>query len=224
MELNKEQIEKLFLFTEKKSVDWYDVQAEIVDHLANKIEAEMEQNASLDFETALTKVYATFGIFGFARIVKQKEEQVRKANNKLWKIEFKNQFTWPNLVRSLAIFQIILLAFKFITLDYIFISGVVAILINFIRSIRIDWKQKKSEKKLLLTKYFLFPNFLGCFYSQIFIHYWKYKRIEDISFEAQCILIALVFMVTISYLASMKVSATINKKAISLYPEAFETA
>ena len=37
MTLSKEQIQQLFLFTENKFVRWYDLQVELVDHLANKI-------------------------------------------------------------------------------------------------------------------------------------------------------------------------------------------
>jgi hypothetical protein len=224
MELNKEQIAELFSFTEKKFVQWYDVQVEIVDHLANKIEAEMEQNVTLDFKTALSKVYASFGIFGFARIVKQKEEQVRKANNKHWIKEFKNQFTWPNLARSLALLLIIHFVFQFIPLGDIFLFGFIIVIANLISKIIISKKQNKSKKKLLLTQYFLFPDFLGSIYLQIFIHFWRYKSIAEISFQAQCILVALVFLITISYLASMQVASKIKRKAQSLYPEAFKTA
>ena len=39
MELTKEQIQDLFLFTQKKMVHYYDLQIEIVDHLAEKIES-----------------------------------------------------------------------------------------------------------------------------------------------------------------------------------------
>ena len=53
MALSKEQIQQLFSFTEKKFVRWYDLQAELVDHLANKIEAEMAADVSLTFERAL---------------------------------------------------------------------------------------------------------------------------------------------------------------------------
>ena len=72
MALSKQQIDELFIFTEKKFVKWYDLQLELVDHLANKIEEELEQNPNTNLETALKKVYATFGIFGFARIVSEK--------------------------------------------------------------------------------------------------------------------------------------------------------
>ena len=107
MTLSKEQIEQLFIFTQKKFVHWYDLQVELVDHLANKIEAEMAANKALSFERALGNVYASFGIFGFAKIVSEKQEALRKANNKLLWNAIKAEFWWPNLIRSAAILIIV---------------------------------------------------------------------------------------------------------------------
>lgn len=38
MQLTKEQIQSLFTFTKQHFVEWYDLQCELVDHLANDIE------------------------------------------------------------------------------------------------------------------------------------------------------------------------------------------
>ena len=84
MTLTKEQIAALFIFTEKKMVRWYDLQTELVDHLATAIERKMSENSKCSFEDALAYVYAGFGIFGFAKIVQMKEVQLRKENKRLW--------------------------------------------------------------------------------------------------------------------------------------------
>ena len=74
MQLSKEQIDHLFAFTKRKMVHWYDLQVEIVDHLAERMEEEMNADSKLGFDAALAKVYAGFGIFGFAKIVQQREK------------------------------------------------------------------------------------------------------------------------------------------------------
>jgi len=84
MKLSKEQIEELFTFTHKKGVRWYDLQCELVDHLALQIEAEISKDPHLSFEEAVKIIYKRFGIFGFSKIVQEKEAQVRKQGNKLW--------------------------------------------------------------------------------------------------------------------------------------------
>lgn len=67
MELNQKQIKYLFKFVEEKGVKYYDVQHEIVDHLASSIETEMIENKNTSFEQALYRVYSKFPITGFAQ-------------------------------------------------------------------------------------------------------------------------------------------------------------
>ncbi len=67
MHLNQEQIESLFEFVENKGVKYYDVQHEIVDHLATSIEYEMEKSEKTTFDQALHIVYSEYPITGFAQ-------------------------------------------------------------------------------------------------------------------------------------------------------------
>ncbi len=78
IKLSEVEINKLFRFTEKKMVHWYDLQIEIVDHLASCIEDEMTADSKLTFDLALEKVYTGFGIFGFAKIVQERQIQLAK--------------------------------------------------------------------------------------------------------------------------------------------------
>ncbi len=82
MKLSRGQTEKLMEFTRKKGVRYFDLQVEIVDHLAKDIEAIIKDEPELDFEEALLKSYKKFGLFGFAHLVRDKEiallEEARK--------------------------------------------------------------------------------------------------------------------------------------------------
>lgn len=105
--LSEVEIDKLFQFTEKKMVRWYDLQIEIVDHLAASIEDEMSADSKLTFDLALEKVYKGFGIFGFAKIVQERQNQLAKmAKNKWWR-EFLHLFKWPNAVLLVLIISLI---------------------------------------------------------------------------------------------------------------------
>lgn len=97
MKLTETEIQLLFTFTEKKYVRFYDLQVELVDHLAVSVEELMEQDASLTFESALQKVYSSFGIFGFAKVVQEKEHAVRKNAERLFWTEIKKFFRWPEI-------------------------------------------------------------------------------------------------------------------------------
>jgi hypothetical protein len=47
MKLTAPQIDHLFTFTRQHYVEWYDLQSELVDHLANAIETQWQENQSL---------------------------------------------------------------------------------------------------------------------------------------------------------------------------------
>lgn len=76
MELNKKQIEFLFEFVEEKGVKYYDVQHEIVDHLATSIETVMMSNENTSFDQALHLVYSKFPITGFAQYTVDLEDSL----------------------------------------------------------------------------------------------------------------------------------------------------
>ncbi len=221
MTLSKTQIDSLFIFVEKKQVHWYDLQTELVDHLANKIEEEIDANPSTNFETALQKVYASFGIFGFARIVREKEEQVRKHHRKLWFQEFKNQFVWPNLIRSIALLLSIIFLFNVLSKDYILLIGLAFVGINLIKKVIDQKKQSKRNKHLLLMQYYHLPSFVGTLYFQLFINTYSFDNFGTLTTNTNYVLIAIVFIITISLIASLKVASNIYNKAKQLYPEAF---
>lgn len=101
--LSEAEVGQLFRFTAKKFVHWYDLQIEMVDHLASVIENEMRSDAGLSFEAALDKVYKRFGIFGFAQIVRERQNQLARAAKKRWWNELRSLFRWPRIILFLAI-------------------------------------------------------------------------------------------------------------------------
>jgi SPX domain protein involved in polyphosphate accumulation len=86
MKLNQEQIERLYEFTRQHYVEYYDLQTELVDHLANSIEEQWKENPKLSFETALNIEFKKFGIFGFMDVVEKRQKALSKKYYKLiWK-------------------------------------------------------------------------------------------------------------------------------------------
>lgn len=63
MKLTKDQINQIKSMISKKGYPEIDVQYEILDHVACKIEKLQETNPSISIETAFQKVHAEFGIF-----------------------------------------------------------------------------------------------------------------------------------------------------------------
>lgn len=104
--LTNEQIDQLYAFCRKKSVTFYDVQVELVDHLANAIEEKMAAQPALNFDEALQQVYKTFGTMGFGPVVREKEKAVRRSNTRLFWRQFREQWTWPKILVVLSIFGV----------------------------------------------------------------------------------------------------------------------
>ncbi|MEO7444371.1 MAG: hypothetical protein ABIT96_02400 [Ferruginibacter sp.] len=97
------QVEFLFDFVRRKYVRYYDVQSELVDHLATAIEERLEKDTNADFHVALALVYSEFGLFGFSRIVQERETQTQKSSRKmLWQQALKF-FSWPVIISTLTL-------------------------------------------------------------------------------------------------------------------------
>jgi len=77
-QITSEQVQYLFTFVEKKRVRYYDMQVELVDHLACSIEELWIDNPDLPFEQALQRIYKRFGITGFSKVLQEKRKAVEK--------------------------------------------------------------------------------------------------------------------------------------------------
>lgn len=82
--LTPEEIENLYEFCYFRSVFHFDVQVEIVDHLASAIEELWKTNPELPFEETVYMLGEQFGgDLGFAIIKKEKEKALRKKYRRL---------------------------------------------------------------------------------------------------------------------------------------------
>lgn len=103
MNLTAEQIQYTHDFVKRKYVDYYDVQIELVDHIATSIEEKIEANPKLDFYTALQQVSDSFGMFGFMKFVEEKEKQVQRRFRKMYQREVRQFFTIPKVLFTIAV-------------------------------------------------------------------------------------------------------------------------
>jgi len=101
--LTEEEIDQLFGFCQKHFVPEYDLQIELVDHLASGIEVQWLENPSLPFPVALNNTFNKFGIFGFSKIKTQKEKELyQKYRHLFWQytLEF---YKLPKIIMTFAI-------------------------------------------------------------------------------------------------------------------------
>ena len=106
MKLNSQQIDQLYAFTRQHYVEWYDLQTELVDHLANDIESIWEENPKLTFNQVRNQSFKKFGIFGFNDVVEKKRKSLNKKYWILvWKY-FKEFFTLPKVILTFLLIGI----------------------------------------------------------------------------------------------------------------------
>lgn len=77
-QVTEDQITDLFAFVRRKRVRFYDLQVELVDHLATGIERIWSKEPEVSFETARDRVYREFGITGFAHVVDARMQSITK--------------------------------------------------------------------------------------------------------------------------------------------------
>lgn len=107
--LTTAQIQSIYDFTAKKYIKYYDVQLELVDHIANRIEELQAEDSKLSFEQAMQSVYKSFGVYGFTKVQEQKMfERQSYWKRQIWSY-VKSYFKLPKvlitLMLSLSIFM-----------------------------------------------------------------------------------------------------------------------
>ena len=114
MKLNTSQIDQLFIFTQQHYVEYYDLQSELVDHLANAIEMQLHENPNRSFDEVLNIEFKKFGVFGFMDVVEKRQLALGKKYNGLVWQHFKYFFGIPKIILTIAM---TLLLFTFIKLS-----------------------------------------------------------------------------------------------------------
>lgn len=111
--LTPNEIDGLFIFCRKQKIKYYDVQIELVDHLASSIEQAWKTNPEISFQDALTKIYLSFGVNGFQKVEKAKKKELRKKYDRL---------IWTYLIEFYRLPKIIFTAVLIVTLFFVFKS------------------------------------------------------------------------------------------------------
>lgn len=101
-QVNQEQIQRLYQFTREHFVEFYDLQSELVDHLANDIENQWQKKPELEFEQALKNAFGRFGVFGFDDVMQKRHAALQKMYwNELWKFT-KEYYRIPKIILTIT--------------------------------------------------------------------------------------------------------------------------
>lgn len=222
--LSEEQIGVLFAFCEKKFVRWYDVQVELVDHLAHAIEDRMAKDPSLGFETALRNVYEGFGIFGFSRIVSERMERVYQMHRKTYYGRLKSHFRWPKIALMMLLATILFIACKESGALWLYLSITLLMFAALILSIHNGIEMSKlSRKKKLLMASFTYQSswvYLPLYLSGIIHDAFFRDNVEQALQPYQSILASiLIAFYAVAIIAQYQLNLDVRKKIQVYYPE-----
>jgi len=158
--LTEKEINQLFEFCAKHYVSHYDVQVELVDHLASAIEEKWKENPALSFQDVLNSGYKEFGIYGFSKIKQMKEKELKRKYFNLRNRYIREFFRLPKILLAIAITAALSFLFSlsddkvltYLVLLVIYLVGLSVFLFSIYPK---RFKIKLiDQKKLLLFDYF----------------------------------------------------------------------
>lgn len=216
------QIEILYAFTRKHYVEYYDLQTELVDHLANAIEARWAVQPELGFEEALNAEFKKFGIFGFTDLVERRQLAMHKRYHKLIWGYAKDFLRLPKILICLAGVAIsyrLLAALPYVLAVF---AGVIFLVFagRFIAINRSLNKLRKATGKRWMFQ----DNIYRCAGSSVFFYpgfqFIRYEGGEDSS----PVLLALAAVLTVvfalySYIVLFVIPAKADEHLSAAYPE-----
>lgn len=100
--LSRDQLKTLAKFIQKKGFREADVQQEILDHFACKVEVLLSEKPSIGLDRAMAQSYTSFGVKGFATIANSYKRWLNKSLVTRMKKEFyAYQYSWEEVAAVL---------------------------------------------------------------------------------------------------------------------------
>ncbi len=226
MKVNQTQIEDLYAFTRKHFVEWYDLQTELVDHLANDIEDVWKQYPNFSYEKARDSAFTKFGVFGFMDVITQRQKAMSKKYMQYLFLELKKWFELPQIISTIGLFLIFILSFSSIVSSYLFIAFYVIIATWCIyKSIQLKKaftrrKEVSNKKWLLEEMIFKQAGFFGLiFISQLYnVYNFANSLFNNTYFIIVAALVATLFCI-INYISFEVLPNKAEKLLKQTYPE-----
>ena len=148
MKLTANQTDQLYKFTRDHYVEYYDLQTELVDHLANGIEKRWESNPKLSFEDALNAEFKQFGIFGFNDVIEKHNTALTKKYFKIILRFMREYIKLPKIIGTLCAILAVFYIIRYVeSSPWIIIAGYIMLLLYITyKTILIGSKYKKRKE------------------------------------------------------------------------------
>lgn len=225
------QIEQLFAFTRQHYVEHYDLQCELVDHLANGIEQQWERIPAMHFDEALQVEFKKFGVFGFMDVVDKKQRAMEK---RYLKIIWQHMLSFFKSARVLVLILTVALLYQFVTTvsyasQIIYWFCLVYLVLYFVLTLNRTYRLKKKRQQSG-NKTWLFEEQLhnyGMWSSLSFIPY--YTLVSTLRYDSNlndlplplllAVLTFLVLVACLCYIMYVEIPAKATQYLKETYPE-----
>lgn len=203
MKLSASQINDIKAFISKRGFTYPDVQLEIIDHVASRVEELMTDDSSLSLNAAISITHGEFGILGFSVF---EDSMIKSLQNKFFRLFitiFASFFHWKYLPAIAASVYIIDRLYIAINNPGYFVAGVfVALLITLVATgITYEVKYKKYNKMLTMRMGNTYLVVCAAIYNISNIALNQFKLYEKLSLNAAGIMFGvLIVLITILFI------------------------
>lgn len=220
--VSEEQMEELFAFTRKHFVEYYDLQTELADHMANAIEDRWITDPDLDFAKVKEQEFKKFGIFGFTGIVEERQVALAKKYYKLMWGYFKEFFKLPRIMLTIIMVLIIYKTLEFSIIPYMSIL-IAIVVISFFKLI-IMWQKHKKKVKETGKRWLLEEIIVRCggFITLFYLPFQVFFRLIDAKPNVTGMWVMSVFLVAFAlyqYTILYIIPSKAEEHLMATYPE-----
>ena len=225
MKLTDVEIDRLYKFTREHFVYHYDVQTELVDHLANDIEQTWVAQPHLKFEKARDISFKKFGVFGFMDVVEKKQKAMNKHYWKILLRFVKEWFTLPKIIITVLIFMVFFTILQSTLAEEVLIASIFILVIVDLFFLFKNRRKKKTPNE----KTFLLESMIGetrnGFSVLVFVNIFNMINLSDVNFNTMSIymlLLVAVFatlMCIVFYITAFVMPSKAEELLIEKYPE-----
>jgi len=223
MKLTNQHIQNLYNFTRQHYVEFYDVQTELVDHLANDIEAIWVEKPNLTFQEARDLSFKKFGVFGFMDVLEEKQKAMSKKYAKILLGFVKEWFRLPKIILTFGSVFILYTLFSSQYGEYLFYGTqgffTVFIIIKAVQLKKVSKQREKKSNKKWMLEYMIFHSA----YGGSIVYVLNSFQIHDAGNNLQTSWVAFLFSVVFvfAFLVSYITLEVIPKKGEELLEETY---
>jgi len=230
MKVNESQIAELYAFTRKHYVEHYDLQTELVDHLAMAIEKQWAKNEHISFDKALQIEFKKFGVFGFMEVVEERQKALSKKYSKLiWK-HLKEYFKLPKIILLLILTVVLYYLIELAIVDRLVLTILLALsLLAYVVDAVIHVKRNKAKKNNGEKKW-MFEEIIRSYGSGLWLFFVPVQGINilnstDVEFAVKSPVFIAVFsfvfilLLMVSYIIQFEIPKKAEHYLEETYPE-----